>query len=107
MTECEKIVDTIAREGILRDIINTVTQNGKAAKDLMSISDLEQDIYISLLNKGDKLVDIWNEGHIKFFLARIVTNNIKSSTSPYYMKYLLPAKRNVEFDDRLLTIPDE
>jgi hypothetical protein len=106
MTEYE-IVNQIARQGTLRAIIQTVTQDGKAAKDVTSLDDLEQDIYIDLLSKGEKLIEVWEQGHINFYLSRIVCNQIKSSTSPYYFKYLLPMKRSVEFDDRLKAIPDE
>ncbi len=106
MTEYE-IVDQIAKEGTLRTIIQTVTQEGKVAKDISSLDDLEQDIYVDLLSKGEKLIKVWEQGHINYYLSRIVCNQIKSSTSPYYFKYLLPRKRSVEFDDRLKVIPDE
>lgn len=83
------IVDEIARNGILDRIVNNITDNGKVAKDESSLDDLKQDIYISLLLDA-KLPNIYKEGHIKFYITRIVMNNICSSSSPYYRIYLKP-----------------
>lgn len=83
------IVDEIARNGILDRIVNNITDNGKVAKDESSLDDLKQDIYISLL-LDSKLPNIYKEGHIKFYITRIVMNNICSSSSPYYRIYLKP-----------------
>ena len=104
MTEYE-IVETLGRNKEVEKMIDNIT--GGKSYDPTALQDLAQDIYLSLLDKGQKLVEVWEQGHINYYLSRIVCNNIMSSTSPYYFKYIQPAKRSVDFDDRILTIPDE
>lgn len=77
------IVDEIARDRLVEKIVFRINRN-ESESDL---KDLCQDIYIELLRKGDKLVDLYNNNQLNFYIARMVLNNICSSTSPYYMKY--------------------
>lgn len=93
-----EIVDAIARNNILDKIISNITDNGKVAKDESSLDDLKQDIYVSLL-MDVKLPRIYDEGHINFYLSRIVMNNICSSSSPYYRNYLKPRKITTTLDE--------
>ena len=50
-----------------------------------NLEDLVQDIYLDLIRKN-KVQDI-PEKQLRFYLARIVINNIHSRTSPYYTTY--------------------
>ena len=92
------IVDKIAREGLVRNIINRITESGKTATDPSSLCDLEQDIYVSLL-EDKNLQTVYEENHLNYYIARSCTNNICSSSSRYYRTYLLSLKRNVELID--------
>lgn len=95
-----EVVGEIARQRIVENIVNRVTSSGDTAQDPVSLADLVQDIYLSLL-EDEKIVDIYQEGHANFYIARIVTNNICSSSSRYYRNYLLPKKRNVSINDAI------
>lgn len=95
-----EIVDEIAKAGLVRKIINKITDHGKTAKDPSSLDDLEQDIMVSLLT-DDKVPSIYEQGHINYYVTRIVCNNIMSSSSPYYRNYLRPRQQNVELDERI------
>lgn len=97
-----EIVEEIAKEGLVRKIISKITNNGLSAKDKDLLNDLEQDIMLSLLT-DDKVPEIYDEGHINYYLTRIVCNNIMSSSSPYYRIYLRPRAINVELDERIAT----
>lgn len=95
-------VNEIARLRIVENIVNRVTSSGETAQDPSSLSDLIQDIYLSLL-EDSKIASIYEEGHANFYIARIVTNNICSSSSRYYRNYLLPKKRNVSINEAITT----
>ena len=93
MIEKAEIIADIAKEGTLREIIRNV--GGTKDEDLR---DLEQDIYLELLRKDVALLNTLREkGELKYYLAKIVKNQIYSKTSPYYHKY---KKQNEKKDDR-------
>lgn len=94
-----EIVNEIASKNILRDIIYTITKKGKEAKDQSSLGDLENDIFLSLM-LDKNLPTIYDEGHLQFYLTRIVMNNIISSTSPYYRTYIKPRNFSVSYKDK-------
>lgn len=100
-----KIVNEIASKRILHDIIYRITKDGTIAHDMDSLCDLEQDIYISLL-EDTKLETVYNEGHINYYLARIVSNNLISSSSRYYMQYLRPILLNAGWNDNINKLDD-
>ena len=86
------IVQRIADEGLIEKIVNKVTKglDGDA-------KDLEQDLCLSLM--GDKkLAGIAQKGDLSFYLARIIMNNIASSSSPYFYKYKRFLSKTVPLD---------
>lgn len=93
-------VNEIAKQHIVENIVYRVTSSGETAQDPGSLCDLIQDIYVSLL-EDQKIAEIFEEGHANFYIARIVTNNICSSSSRYYRNYLLPRKKNVSINEAI------
>lgn len=53
------------------------------------LEDLSQMIYLMLLEYQDqeRLVDMYARGELRFFIARMLTNNYFSITSPWYQVY--------------------
>lgn len=84
-----EIVAKLAKDRFVEEIIEHVTDHGKKAKDVDSLTDLAQDLYLSILT-DKKIPEIYDEGHINFYVTRMVCNNIMSSSSPYYRIYLKP-----------------
>lgn len=99
--DVNEIVNEIATQGLLHNIIMHITK-GKSP-DPEALKDLEQDIYVSLLGKGGKLIEVWDDGHINYYLSRIVCNNIMSSSSPYYRNYIKPYLKNVTLNGNIKT----
>lgn len=97
----KRIVEEIERRHILDNIVRQITNNS-TDEDL---SDLTQDLYLSLL-LDDKLPNIFDKGQVGFYLARMVMNNIASSTSPYYRIYKRPRKISTPLNNDTLNIPD-
>lgn len=96
-----RIVELVEKTHLLDNIIKHIT-NGSNDPDLM---DLSQDIYISLLVDA-KLSGIYERGELNFYLARLVMNNIASSTSPYYRIYKRPKLISDPISKAVMNIPE-
>ncbi len=97
--DISEIVGKLARERVVEKMLDKIT-DGKAP-DPTAIQDLAQDVYLSLL-QNDKFKSVYDEGHANFYIARILMNNIVSSSSPYYHTYLKPRIMSCEIDEKIL-----
>lgn len=95
-----EIVNTLATNREVEKMIQNITDG--VSYDPTALDDLAQDIYISLMGKGDKLIEVWEQGHINFYLSRIVCNNIMSNSSPYYRNYIYPQKLASKINENML-----
>lgn len=78
-----KIIDEISKDKVVEEIVYNI-----GSKDDEDLKDLIQDIYINLLEKEDNLIEtLYNTNQLKYFIIRMVVNNIHSKNSPYYTKY--------------------
>ena len=78
-----KIIDEISKNKIVEEIVYNIGTRGDE-----DLKDLIQDIYINLLEKEDNLIEtLYSENQLKFYIIRMVVNNIHSKNSPYYTKY--------------------
>ena len=78
-----KIIDEISKDKIVEEIVYNI-----GSKDDEDLKDLIQDIYINLLEKEDNLIEtLYNTNQLKFYIVKMVVNNIHSKNSPYYTKY--------------------
>ena len=87
----------IAENRIVEKLINRISPTAIAKEDLI------QDIYLSLLNNKEKVENISND-EIKYYITRIILNNIKSVNSPYYRLYV---RYNLLKQELLNEIEDE
>ena len=78
----EEVVERVAREGWIEECIKTVSGGVWRAE----YSDLVQDILLELLDQN-KIVDLYKKGQLKFYIMRVVRNNIQSATSRFYYRY--------------------
>lgn len=96
----QEAVKKVADQKLVETIVSRITTTSGKVYDPDSLKDLCQDIYMSLLG-DEKFVEIVEEGHENFWVARIVMNNIMSSSSRYYRNYLLPLKRSVSINEQI------
>lgn len=90
-----QIVDIIAKEKWVEAVIRNI-----AGEIDSTLKDLSQDIYIDLLSKDeDKIVQMYNNNQLRFYITRMVINNIRSKTSPYYQLYKKNQKLENNIDD--------
>lgn len=81
----QEIVNTLYKD----DVVEMIARNIRVSKDFFN--DFCQDIYLTLLEyDNEKLNEIYKKGQLRFFTARICTNNWNSRTSPFYTKYKKP-----------------
>lgn len=78
-----KIIDEISKDKVVEEIVYNIGDRGDE-----DLKDLIQDIYINLLEKEDSLIEtLYNTNQLKFYIVKMVVNNIHSKNSPYYTKY--------------------
>lgn len=74
------IIGTIARERIVERLAANICKTSRP-----DIDDLVQYVYESLLTcDEDKIVDLYQNGQLVFFIVRIIQNQYFSTTSAYY-----------------------
>ena len=88
------IIEQIAQSKLIEQTTQNIAK--MRLEDDPSLKDLCQDLYLSLLTKDPKKIEeIWNKGDMKFFVTRMVLNQLRSKNSPYF--YLF--KKNRPDDD--------
>ena len=83
------VVEYIARSKLIQECIKVVTGGVWRSE----YDDLVQDLLVEFLNQG-KIVDLYKRGQLKFFIMRIVRNNINSNTSRFFYRYRRFSLRN-------------
>ena len=93
MTKNE-VVEIIAKERMIEQIVSNIA---KSSDDLLN--DLVQEIYLDLLTKSEeKIVNLYETNQLRFFIVRMVTNNLFSKNSPYYQTFKKNANLTVDID---------
>lgn len=91
----DQVIKYIADNRIVEEIVHNV--GGNSDEDL---NDLIQDIYLELYNKDESLlINLYNKNNIKFYLSRIVTNNIYSNNSRFFYRYKKNNKNKVKIEN--------
>ena len=86
MTKYE-IIDELSKNATVEKIVNKLVSSSKNRFDFPD--DLIQDIYVLLLEKDeDLIVNLYNRGELGFYLLKVVRNQLLSTNSPYYTKYI-------------------
>lgn len=84
-----KIIEELAKNRAIETIIENVTQSGDD-----TLNDLSQMLYEDLLMKDeDKIIQLYKDEQLQFFLTRMVLNSINSKTSRYY--YMFARHNNI------------
>ena len=79
----QDIITIIHKEHWIEDIIKKYNLD-ESLKD-----DFVQEMYLILLEYNEnKIIELYSKNQLKYFLIRICVNNYKSTTSPWYKKYM-------------------
>lgn len=89
MTTKYKIIEELAQNRAIETIIQNVVQS-----DDDTLNDLSQMLYEDLLMKpDDKIVQLYKNNQLQYFITRMVLNSVNSKTSRYY--YLFARHNNI------------
>lgn len=81
MTKNE-VVEKLAKERIVEQIVSNIS---KSSDDLLN--DLVQEIYLDLLEKDeDKIINLYETNQMRYFITRMIINNLHSTNSPFWCK---------------------
>jgi len=81
VTSKETIIETLAKERRVEALVENIAHHSLTA----DLKDLCQMVYLVLLEYDEtKLLDLWENEQINFFLARIIINQYRSSNSPFH-----------------------
>ena len=76
-----QIINELAKNKVIEKLVANISPEG----DSPDASDLSQLIYLTLLEKPNSLIeDLYSKGELIFYVIRIITRNVYSTTSPYY-----------------------
>ena len=77
-----EVVERVAKEGWVEECIRTVSGGVWRSE----YDDLVQDVLVELLDQ-EKIVSLYQRGQLKYFIMRIIRNNIQSNTSRFFYRY--------------------
>ena len=96
MTKNE-VISVIAKERMVEQICSNIA---KSADCDDTLKDLSQEIYLDLLSKDEeKIVNLYETNQIRFFVVRMVTNNLFSKNSPFYQTFKKNTNATINIDD--------
>lgn len=80
--------------------VETMVENIAGQPLDTDLKDLSQMVYLILLEYDeDKLLDLWDNGQINFFIARIILNQYRSTNSPFHKLYRKYARRTEDIEN--------
>lgn len=89
-----EVIDILARSKTVETLLGKISHGS-----FPHLDDLAQDIYLSLLLKDDdKIVSMYNDKQLLFYIIRIIRNNLYSTTSPYWRQYRRYTSTNIDLD---------
>ena len=96
MTKNE-VISIIAKERMVEQICSNIA---KSADCDDTLKDLSQEIYLDLLSKDEeKIINLYETNQIRFFVVRMVTNNLFSKNSPFYQTFKKNTNATINIDD--------
>lgn len=94
----KEIVEELAEQQVVEHLVRVICKVSATY-----LQDLSQMIYVYLLEYDeDKLVTLYEEGSLRFFLVRIIKNQWHSNTSPFhyaYRKFIHNSNELTDYED--------
>lgn len=97
----EELITKIAEERQVEKMVANIAHQALTS----DLCDLCQMVYLILLEYDEsKLLDLYENGMIRFFLARVIVNQFRSSNSPFHITYRKFRERSVDISSAFETI---
>ena len=79
----QEIIAELGKNKVVETLIKKTTKHSEE-----ELKDLGQDIYMNLLEKEEeKVVKMYENNELEYYIIGMITKNFFSQTSPYYTKY--------------------
>lgn len=89
--DIKEIVEELAKDNHLKKMTKKLLQYKKQSEHTEDLEDLWQDIFVQLLtNKTERTEELYQQDKLKYYIFRIIQNNIISNTSRYHTVYRKP-----------------
>lgn len=91
-----QIINELAKNKVIEKLVANISPEDNSP----DTSDLSQLIYLTLLEKPNALIeDLYSKGELIFYVIRIITRNVYSTTSPYYRTIKKFKNKTTDIDD--------
>lgn len=91
----KEIVEELAEQRVVEQMVRVICKVSASY-----LKDLSQMIYVYLLEYDEeKLITLYEEGSLRFFLVRIIKNQFHSNTSPFHYTYRKFSQNSNELTD--------
>ena len=78
------IIEAVAKSRLVETMVENIAHQSLTS----DLKDLAQMVYMILLEYDEsKLQDLWENDQMRFFIARIIINQYRSSNSPFHAIY--------------------
>ena len=96
-----QIINELAKNKVIEKLVANISPDDNSPGALSSDNqDLSQLIYLTLLEKPNSLIeDLYSKGELIFYVIRIITRNVYSTTSPYYRTIKKFKNKTTDIDD--------
>lgn len=92
MTKAD-IISKMASEKMVEAMVANIAHQALNA----DLKDLCQMVYLILLEYDEtKLIDLWSNDQMNFFLARVIVNQYRSNNSPYHTTFRKFQEKSVD-----------
>lgn len=91
-----QIINELARNKVIEKLVANISPEDNSPDN----QDLSQLTYLALLEKPNSLIeDLHSKGELIFYVIRIITKNVYSTTSPYYRAIKKFKNKTTDIDD--------
>ena len=91
-----QIINELAKNKVIEKLVANISPDDNPQDN----RDLSQLIYLTLLEKPNSLIeDLYSKGELIFYVIRIITRNVYSTTSPYYRTIKKFKNKTTDIDD--------
>ena len=96
-----QIINELAKNKVIEKLVANISPDDNSPGALSSDNkDLSQLIYLTLLEKPNSLIeDLYSKGELIFYVIRIITRNVYSTTSPHYRTIKKFKNKTTDIDD--------
>ena len=90
----DEIIEIIAKEGRIEQMVKNISHKSVLSPDL---KDLSQMVFLIVMEYSDSVIeDLWAKGEMNFFLVRIIMTQLHSPRSTY--NYTFHHRRTIDAD---------